>query len=68
MELSLYDDDLKPEFQNLNTSQTKFHHFNERAQQAMKITGRSVFKRRDTYNAIIPPDTNRAGRFLWERR
>lgn len=57
MELKLTEEDLKPKYRNLNTSQAKYVHFSLNAQKAIKIVGRAQYIWRDTYNAIYPPNS-----------
>ncbi len=56
MKLILYRESLKPEFQNINCSQTRFEHFTEEAQAAIRAVGRAQFREYDgsNYNAIYP--------------
>ncbi len=56
MEITLHRADLKDEFKDINTSNTKFKHFNPTAQKVIKIAGRALFVWLDTYNAIYPPE------------
>lgn len=57
MELTLDREDLKPEFQSINCSQTKFEHFAPQVQQTIREAGRAQFREHDgsNYNAIYPP-------------
>lgn len=57
MKLIIDREDLKPEFQNINCSQTKFEHFTLQAQLAIREVGRAQFREYDdsNYNAIYPP-------------
>jgi hypothetical protein len=57
MELILEQSDLRPEYQDVATSVTKWKHFSMPAQEALKIVGKGKFVRRDTYNVVYPqPD------------
>lgn len=60
MELKLTNEDLKPEFKNLNASQTRFKHFTDTAQAAVALVSRAqyVAPRGDTYNAIYPTNVS----------
>lgn len=55
MELTLFPEDLRPEHKDQPTSATRFEHFTDAAQQAIKIVGRAQYRCRDNYNAIYPP-------------
>ena len=57
MKLTIDREDLKPEFKNINCSQTRFEHFVLQAQQAIREVGRGIFMEYDgrNYNAIYPP-------------
>ena len=57
MKLTLDREDLKPEYKDINCSQTKFEHFKLQAQQAIREAGRAQFREYDgsNYNAIYPP-------------
>ena len=57
MKLTLDREDLKPEYQNINCSQTRFEHFTEKAQAAIVEVGHAQFREYDgsNYNAIYPP-------------
>jgi hypothetical protein len=57
MKLTLDRDDLKPEYYNINCSQTKFQHFQYAVQDAISAVGRAQFVEYDgsNYNAIYPP-------------
>lgn len=61
MKLLLYDEDLRPEFANINSGATKFEHFNGEAQAAIKIVRRAKFVARPDkgenyqYNIIHAP-------------
>lgn len=57
MKLILDREDLKPEFQNINCSQTKFEHFTLQAQQAIREARRATFYEydRSNYNVIYAP-------------
>lgn len=56
MKLIVDREDLKPEFKNINCSQTKFEHFQENVQAAIVAVGRAQFREYDgsNYNAILP--------------
>jgi len=56
MKLTLDREDLKPEHQNINCSQTKFQHFKKEVQAAIVAVGRAQFREYDgnNYNAIYP--------------
>lgn len=49
--------DLKPEFERVNCSQTRFEHFDEKAQQAILAVGHATFQEFDSsnYNRIFAP-------------
>lgn len=61
MKLLLYDEDLRPEHANINCSATRFEHFNDEAQAAIKAVRRAKFVARPDkgenyqYNAIHAP-------------
>jgi len=57
MRLTLDREDLKPEHAGINCSHTKFEHFTEEAQAAIKAAGRAQFREYDgsNYNAIYAP-------------
>lgn len=57
MKLTLDREDLKPEFKNINCSQTKFHHFNDEARIAIQAVGKGKFQEYDesNYNVIYSP-------------
>ena len=71
MKIELDPMDLKPKYQensgtpavdqNLSTSQIRFAHLNERAQQVVTAAGCAVFRAWDrlTYNVIYPPKGDR---------
>jgi hypothetical protein len=63
MELKLYDEDLRDEFKDVNTSMTQFKHFNSQAQKAVMAVGRGLYigPRGDTHNAIYPPVRQQRG-------
>ena len=58
MRLTLYRDDLLPEFKNINCSQTRFEHFSEKAKEAIRLVGKATFREHDhsNYNAIYLED------------
>ena len=60
MKLTLDREDLKPEHQNINCSQTRFEHFREEVQSAIVVVGKAQFREYDgsNYNAIYPPQVN----------
>lgn len=57
MKLKLNRDDLKPQFADVNCSQTRFAHFKIQAQQAIREVGKATFFEYDesNYNVIYPP-------------
>ena len=57
MKLTLDRQDLKPEYRDINCSQTKFEHFTLQVQQSIREAGKATFKEYDgsNYNAIYPP-------------
>jgi hypothetical protein len=56
MELTLDQQDIRPQFLGkVNTSGTKFMHFTDAAQQAVKLVGKAKYVWLDTYNMIYPP-------------
>lgn len=55
MELTLDSTDLKTEFSDIGCSATRFEHFNERAQTAIRMAGYGMFRSRDNYNRINSP-------------
>lgn len=57
MKLTLDREDLRREHDGVNTSQTKFEHFNDEAQAALRVIGRGTLYEydRSSYNAIYPP-------------
>ena len=56
MKLTLDRVDLKPEYQKINCSQTKFEHFYPSVQQAIKVVGKAQFVDwgGENHNAIYP--------------
>ena len=60
MKLTLDRDDLKPEYRNINCSQTEFKHFHKTVQRAIEAVGRATFQEYDgrNYNAIYPKRTS----------
>ena len=54
MKLTVDRQDLKPEYENTNCSQIRFHHFKEEVQAAIAIVGKAQFREYDgsNYNAI----------------
>lgn len=60
MRLLLYHEDLLPEFEDINCSQTRIEYFKPEVQEAIKIVGRAKFvgwpERGENYqyNAIFP--------------
>lgn len=54
MKLTIDREDLRPEWQNINCSQTEFEHFNDETQRAIKVVGRATFFEYDrrNYNVI----------------
>ena len=59
MKLTLDREDLKPEYQNINCSQTRFQHFKEEVQKAIIVVGKAQFREYDgsNYNAIYPTES-----------
>ncbi len=59
MKLIVDRQDLKPEHENINCSQTKFEHFKEEVQNAIVVVGYAQFREYDgsNYNAVYPPIT-----------
>jgi len=55
MELTLTSGDLRPECRDTPCSATKFRHFTDEAQAAVRIAGRARFETGGNYNAIHPP-------------
>lgn len=57
MKLLLDDMDLKEEHRMVNCSLTRFEHFTEEAQEAIRVVGKATYEtwERDNYNAIYPP-------------
>jgi len=57
MKLTLDREDLKPEYENINCSLTRFEHFKVEVQAAIVVVGRAKFREYDgsNYNAIFPP-------------
>lgn len=57
MEIKLYEEDLKEEYQHLSSNQVQFKHLNTEAQLAVELAGRGVYWSRITgaYEAIYPP-------------
>ena len=57
MKLTLDREDLREEHRNINCSQTRFEHFLEKAQDAIRVVGRATFWEyaRRNHNAIYPP-------------
>jgi hypothetical protein len=64
MELTLTSGDLRPECQHAPCSATKFRHFTDEAQAAVRIAGRARFETNggSNYNAIHPPGRPPKGR------
>lgn len=64
MKLTLDREDLKPEYQDINCSQTRFEHFTKEAQAAIAAVGRAQFREYDgsNYNAIYPEPARRVTR------
>lgn len=56
MELILERRDLNPEHDNINCSQTRFHHFKPEVQHAIAAVGRALFRDDKNHNAIYPTD------------
>lgn len=58
MKLTLDRGDLKPQFNEVNCSQTKFEHFKPYAQEAIVKAGKATFWEYDhmNYNVIYPPE------------
>lgn len=54
MKLTLHREDLRPEYQNINCSQTRFGHFKAEVQSAISVVGKAQFREYDdsNYNAI----------------
>ena len=56
MELTLTSGDLRPEWRDMPCSATRFAHFTDEAQAAVRIVGRARFETNGgSYNAIYPP-------------
>jgi hypothetical protein len=57
VELTLTRGDLRPEFRDAPCSATRFRHFTDEAQAAVRIVGRARFETNggSNYNAIYPP-------------
>jgi len=58
MELSLYKEDLRPEYKDVNPTATSFENFSAAAQKAIKLVGKAVYHEYGTYhyyNPIYPP-------------
>lgn len=57
MKLTLDRDDLRPEFRDINCSQTKFEHFTDKTQRAIYMVGKATFYEHDgsNYNVIYAP-------------
>ena len=57
MKLTIDRLDLKPEHKDINCSQTRFEHFTDETQAAIKAAGHAQFREFDgsNYNAIYPP-------------
>ena len=62
MKLTLDREDLRPEHQNVNCSQTRFEHFKPEVQTAIATVGRAQFREYDgsNYNAIYSPKATHA--------
>lgn len=61
MQLELYESDVLPEFQHISTRFIEYKHFTPEAQEAIKVVGRSLFRRDtgttfETYNAVWHKD------------
>ena len=58
MKLTLDRKDLKPEYADINCSQTRFEHFKPQVRQAIIQVGQATFWEYDgrNYNAIYPPE------------
>lgn len=57
MKLIVDREDLKPEHQDINCSQTRYEHFKPEVQRAIDAVGRATFQEYDgrNYNAILKP-------------
>lgn len=66
MKLTLDRLDLRKEYKDISCSKTKFGHFSDKAQVAIRTVGRAVFYEydRSSYNAIYPPKVEKALCFL----
>ena len=61
MKLELYEENLKPEYQNLPCRAIKFEHLTDEAQQAVVAVGRGTFYRDrgthlENYNVVYAPE------------
>lgn len=56
MEIKLFVEDLKEEYQHLNSYQVRFQHLNVNARLAVELAGRGVYWSRitGTYEAVYP--------------
>jgi serine/threonine-protein kinase RIO1 len=61
MRFTLDRDDLRPEFRDINYSQTRFEHFTDKAQRAIYMSGKATFYEYDlsNYNTIYAPKENK---------
>jgi len=61
MKLILYRDDLRDEEKNRNCSLTRFEHFTNKVQAAIRIIGHATFREYDhsSYNVIIATEEKR---------
>jgi len=61
MKLILYREDLREEERNRNCSLTRFEHFTDEAQNAIRVVGSATFREHDhsSHNVIVPPRQER---------
>lgn len=58
--LTLDRQDLRPEYRNINCSQTRFEHFTDEIQRVISAAGKATFYEydRSNYNVIFAPATS----------